>query len=525
MTDGPVPARVPADAPPGTAQLPWSCRPPDLRLGRRRGRQRLRSNATGVFGRAALTGGEGSVIAPTPIPAEEPSGSAIDAQTGKIFWGDVHSNTIKYANLDGSGSSVLPTGAASVDGPNNPVVDLATGRIYWANAFDDTISWANLDGTGGGNLNTGAAPIEEPWGVAVDPAANRIYWANLAGNTIAYANLDGSGGGGQVLLSANYAREPDGVAINPANQTIYWTNFEGGRSEGSIGWARLAFPEAGLAPLPVGAVVEPGGLAIAGGPYGRGQIYWTNEGGNEGIFSASAEGSAVTEVSTNGAPLAHPSSPSLLAAPSVTRTPLPFGSLRSIGMTLGCGSPGWAEGGVESHLYRAPQSQSFSWTLEGVTLDGATGETLTASQPGTYVCRATASNEAGSTTITMATYRVAAEKAVQHVPRSPQIEGIEVARDKRDGTATLLVAVSGPGALSVSGPQVVHRIATATGAGLVKLRVTAKGKALHNLRKTGRRTVKVAIEFATTSGHFVTSRSITLRRPVKPRRHHKHPAV
>src|SRR3954451_16863935 len=79
---------------------------------------------------------------------------------------------------------------------------LGADRIYWGNGATDTISYANLDGSGGGGeLNLSGATPSEPRGVAIDSTTGRIYWANQENATISYANLDGSGGGGEFNIS------------------------------------------------------------------------------------------------------------------------------------------------------------------------------------------------------------------------------------------------------------------------------------------------------------------------------------
>ena len=102
---------------------------------------------------------------------------------------------------------------------------LGADRIYWGNGGTDTISYANLDGTGGGGeLNLSGATPSGPRGVAIDAAAGRIYWANQGNNTISYANLDGTGGGGQLNISGTLTNKPHGLAIDPPAERIYWVN-------------------------------------------------------------------------------------------------------------------------------------------------------------------------------------------------------------------------------------------------------------------------------------------------------------
>ncbi len=81
--------------------------------------------------------------------------------------------------------------------------------------------------------------------------------------------------------------------------------------------------------------------------------------------------------------------------------------------------------------------------------------------------------------------------------------------DKRHGTATLTVAVPGPGALGLAGKGIaVPRVAagpvspliTVQAAGPVKLRIKAKGKARTTLERTGEATVKATVTFTPTGG-------------------------
>ncbi|MBA3833776.1 MAG: hypothetical protein H0X34_18155, partial [Chthoniobacterales bacterium] len=80
--------------------------------------------------------------------------------------------------------------------PAGIAVDPAAGRLYWADVGTNKIGYANLNGSGGGYLSTSPVTPSDPRGIAADPGTGRVYWTNSGGNTIGYANLDGSGGGG-----------------------------------------------------------------------------------------------------------------------------------------------------------------------------------------------------------------------------------------------------------------------------------------------------------------------------------------
>lgn len=468
--------------------------------------------SAGDLGVAALGGG-GSDLVPSPVATGEPFGSAIDPTTGKIYWGDTGTNTVKSANLDGTGSAVLPTTGAEVNLPNSTVVDVATGRVYWANAKGNTISWANLDGSGGGNLNTGVAPIEEPYGLTVDPATNRIYWANFELSSIAYANLDGTGGGGKLAIPAGLVEEPDALAIDSVTNRIYWANFEEGTGEGTIGWAGLAGVGAELLPISPGLVVEPGGIAI-----GEGRIYWTNERTDAGIFSAALDGSGGVELDTAGATVSSPSYPSLLYKPRAAPQPQVI-SLEPLGTTLVCPADPFEPDEVEAHLYRAPQTITYTWTHGSAPIAGATGATLTPATSGDYSCQATGTNAAGSTAVSR-TFALIAKKAESGTPTPTVVPATvkltKLKFDKRHGTATVLATISGPGTVTLTGKKVVRRSVKTAGAGIAKLKVAAKGKALKALRKTGKVKVKFAVKFVATEGASASkSRSVTLRLAAK----------
>ncbi len=469
----------------------------------------------GNLSHAALTGG-GAEITPSPLAAGLPFGSGINAAAGKIYWGDSEAEKIDVANLDGSGSSVLPTGAASISEPNGTVVDSADGRVYWANAFDNTISWANLDGSGGGNVATGAAPIHTPYGIAVDPSTGRIYWANFEGASIGYANLDGSGGG-EVSIPAGLVLEPDGVALDPRSGRIYWSNFEGEfvggkavKAAGTIGWADLSGVGAGLLPIPQEFLVGPSGLAI---DPAAARIYWADEFGGS-IASASLDGSSAAYLDVSGATSTDPSYPSLLKAPESSAAPTLSGGT-AVGSTLTCKPGTWAGDLVESQLYRTPQTMAIAWTLNGAPLNGATAATLTATQPGAYACQSIATDGAGQTVSTSGSITVAAPVPL---PPTVSVRLTRVKFDKNHGTATILVNVSGPGTLSLSGKKVVPRSVKASGAGIAKLKVASKGGALKTLIRSGKVRVRLTVKFLATEGARASAtRAITLHRSHHPR--------
>jgi DNA-binding beta-propeller fold protein YncE len=217
--------------------------------------------------------GMGAVAAVAMVGSASPARAA-----DKIYWGNFDSNTIGFANLDGSGGGgQLNTSGATIDAPDGLAIDSPTGRLYWANfggtGNGTTISSADLGGGAGGVLNPNGATVSGPAGPAIDPAANKIYWTN-SNNTISFADLN-STAGGQLSTTGATVNLPNDVAIDPAAGKIYWTNI--GTDPNTIDFANLD-GSGGGGQLNTGtaSINFPNGLAV---DVAAGRIYWAN-GGN-----------------------------------------------------------------------------------------------------------------------------------------------------------------------------------------------------------------------------------------------------
>jgi hypothetical protein len=77
-----------------------------------------------------------------------------------------------------------------------------------------------------------------------------------------------------------------------------------------------------------------------------------------------------------------------------------------VGQRLSCSRGSWAPDLLGSFLYRAPQSFAYQWRLNGADIGGANAAQYTATAPGSYTCRVTASNQAGSVAQTSAAMTV-----------------------------------------------------------------------------------------------------------------------
>jgi hypothetical protein len=238
----------------------------------------------------------------------------------------------------------------------------AVDRVYWSGYGNDKISFANLDGSGGGgDLNTGTATLSEPLGVAIDIAAGRIFWANYSSAKISFANLDGSGGG-DLDTTGTTVNGPDGVAVDHAAGRVYWANYGGTK----IAYANL-----------------------------------DNTGGGG-------------EIDTTGATVSGPAYPVLLRAPSGAGAPSISGG-STPGSLLTCSQGTWTDP-LSAFVFQSPAAFAYQWSMNGADVAGANTSSYTAGSDGSYSCRVTASNQAGSATQTSGPFAVT-------TPPSPTASG------------------------------------------------------------------------------------------------------
>lgn len=315
-----------------------------------------------------------------------PGGVAIDPAAGRIYWANESDNTIQRAPLAGGGTVDAVYGPANgVRSPGALAIDPAAGRIYWTNGGDDTIRGAKL--AGGGTVDTLYGPAHDvsgPSGVAIDPAAGRIYWANVLDNTIRGGPIAGRGIVDTLYGPAHGVSGPVGVAIDPTDRII-WIIHESRRSALS----RWFSPEGRV----INWLTNHGWL----GRYPPGQIYWSNNNDNT-IRGASLAGGGTVETlySGSGRGVNWPNFLAVLRAPLGSGAPAISGG-GSPGQPLRCSRGTWAADLLGSFLYRAPQSFRYQWALDGSDIGGATLAAYTPTAPGSYTCRVTATNQAGST--------------------------------------------------------------------------------------------------------------------------------
>ncbi len=457
------------------------------------------NNGTNTINYANLDGSGGGVVNTSGVTIDSPYGLSLDPAAGRIYWSDQILHKISFANLDGTGGAAnLPTAPATVSDPRGLAVDAASGRIYWVNsAGPAVVSFAALNGSGGGNLNVAGAPASGVFGLALDRDGGRVLWSNLIGNSIGFARLDGSGGAPLDTTGATFSG-PRGVAIDPSTNRLYWVNFD----NDTISFASLAGGSGGILP-PNGTATRNQMVGIAIDP-AAGRIYWSNSDATSKISFANLNGVGSADLPITPAPDG-PNQIALLKAPSPTAAPAITGA-STPGSGLSCSTGTWASDLPGSFLFQAPQSVSYQWSRNGTAIEGASASALTADQAGEYRCTVTASNVAGSSSQTSGPFAVTATP-------SSDIGFGKLKRNTANGTAKLTVAVPGPGELTVAGRGVApvrsaegdrQETKAITGAGTVRITIKAKGKQRKKLTKTGRVTVKAKITFTATGGNANT---------------------
>ena len=342
----------------------------------------------------------------------DPVKLAIDPAAKWIYWtGNYGNGEIRRAPLAGGGPVIsLYDPAQGVFAPTGVAIDPAAGRIYWSDSGYGTLLGAPL--AGGGNVNTlygpapGGAwgpPVYGPSGVAIDPAAaGRIYWSNYADGTIRGAPLGGAGNVDTLYGPGQGVVHPGGVAVDPppTGPAMIERSPLGGWLKMAPNWAEDLLSRFFPTRNPPGRIYWANADdTIRGAPLAAGGQVDTLYGSAQGVSSPSAVAVLRAPVAT-GAPAVTWS----LMLPEQTFGGLGFGGCHSgpLGQRLSCSRGMWAADQVGSFLYRSPESFTYQWRLNGTDIGGATAANYTPTTPGSYSCRVTATNLAGSATQTSA---------------------------------------------------------------------------------------------------------------------------
>jgi hypothetical protein len=454
------------------------------------------STANKISYASPLEQGPGADLAINPAFIDTPYGTTIDAAAGRVYWlNRGGEGSIGYANLDGSGAGLLNTTGASFGDPSGLAIDPVGGRVYWGNPEpgQESIGYANLNGNGGGVIHISGAAAE-PSALTIDPSLQRIYWSSSAANAISYANLDG-GGAHDLDTTGAPVTGPKGVAIDPYTNRVYWTNQEGD----SIGYANLDGGGGGKA-NPAQAIEKPVGLALEGNA-----LYWA-DGGADRVRAGNFGGCCVVSLEiTPGVTQSGVAFPVILESPRANAVVKVEGSHRP-GSLLTCSTLPWGGDTIEAFRYLAPHSVSYQWFRDQKPIAGATGTTVTAGKVGKYLCQVTGANFAGANI----------EQNPHDFIVRAELDLKRTTLNRRRGTATVRVAVTGAGRLDAYGKGVANASRKHV-SGTAKIVVRASGKALIKLRNTGKAKVKATIAYTPEGGKAIKRRKTVVLKK-KPRR-------
>lgn len=429
-----------------------------------------------------------------PAYVDDPYGTAIDASTGKVYWlNRGGGGSIGWANLGSPGAGILNTAGAGFSDPSGLAIYPAAGKIYWGNSEsgNGSIGYANLNGSGGGLLKPTGATLE-PNAVAVDPTDGRIYWSNFAANTISYADLNGSGAR-DIDTSGAAIDGPKGLAVDTRRGKVYWANWKGD----SLGYANVAGGAGGEAFLNE-VVSKPVGLATIGE-----SVYWASE-ERDIVVAGNFGACCVVSLEAMGATQSGVAFPVILDGPRSNEMTKVEGAHRP-GSVLSCSPGSWDGDEIGSFFYQAPQSTAYQWFRNLKPIAGATERTVIASKVGSYTCELTATNFA-EVNRQLSPYKFNVNATV----------GIErVTLNRRNGTATLRVAVTGSGRLDLYGAGVAN-VSRKKATGTIKAVVRSSGKARIKLKNTGRAKVKATIAYTPEGGKAIKRRK-TIMLKKKPK--------
>jgi hypothetical protein len=395
----------------------------------------------GGLGRAALDGSGGVNLITGPELMDTPSGIAIDAVEGRIYWANTGASTpalqgIWSANLDGTDKQLFLTAAGAtaagtkLNSAFGMVVDQETRRLYWANSDNATaanrgISYVSLDDpTSGGRVSTGAATVTSPRAIALDRDNDRVYWTNWsgAGQSIAFAPLPGaSGTSGNFTVSG--VSQPSGVAVDLDTNRLFWANGTGTAGDETQRLKVAALPTPFSATITSAALdISPnagGGLRASALDPAANRIYWANSSFDR-ISYANLDGTGGgADLPTASAYTNSPDAVTILRRPAAAGGPSISGTAQ-VGATLTCSDAEWAADLPNGALYRAPASTALAgWTRDGDAIAGATSATHTPAAAGEYRCARSATNFAGTTTVTSDAVTVAAAPSPPAPPPPP----------------------------------------------------------------------------------------------------------
>ena len=218
------------------------------------------SDRTGRIRRANLNGFNIQLVKEL---TSVPKGLALDTSNGKLYltnsWGKV-----QRMNLDGT--SFQSNLIVSLDSPSGIAVDAAGGKVYWLEQTSDSsgrIQRADLDGS---NVELVKELTSVPKGLALDTSNGKLYLTNSWGK-VQRMDLDGTSFESNLILNLD---SPGSIAVDAAAGKVYWAeansirraNLNGGnRQDVATGIGAPAGIALSVAPVSTDAPAAPGAVA------------------------------------------------------------------------------------------------------------------------------------------------------------------------------------------------------------------------------------------------------------------------
>lgn len=307
---------------------------------------------------ANIDGTGGGALNASAAEIEDPEGIAYDPANGRFYVASSNNGHIGWVSIDGSSSGVLETGAAPVGKPEGIAVDPRTQTVYWVNdEKEGSIGYASANGGGGGELNTAGADIESPDRIALDTANERVYWVNSEAGIkgeISYANLDGTGGGNLNLPESKRSKEWEAINVDPAAGRLYLLATASG--EEAVRWINLSGVGSGTVDIGGAPFKDPYGMAF---DPSLGRFYWGNYEAEEervgdfGTATLVAGGGGGIDIAA--APVDGPQDPVILKSPTGTGAP----QISASSASLSCSQGEWEPDHPGSYVYAAPLSYGY----------------------------------------------------------------------------------------------------------------------------------------------------------------------
>jgi hypothetical protein len=200
-----------------------------------------------------LDGSESSVVMDGSVAEVNPTGVAVDAENGVVYWTEYLFSRIMKGNLDGTGIDVF------LEGPevSNPVyieLDPEYGILYWVNRGDNSIKRVNLAGTLVETVLSDTDRLDKGMGLELDVENKVLYWTNF-GTTYGIFSINTDGTSLTEIVTAPDTVWPLGVVLDTENEVLFW-------AESSDTVKKVNTDGTGIADVPITGVTDPMGVFL-----------------------------------------------------------------------------------------------------------------------------------------------------------------------------------------------------------------------------------------------------------------------